>query len=83
MPPPRPEFLRRWLAPAAVLALAPKCLVCGLAYAGLLGLGGAELCGDAPPSWHRVAPVVAGALGVAGFLLHRFARRVTSPVSSR
>ena len=38
----------RWLAPAAALAFAPKCLLCVLAYAGLgavLGLGGRELCG--------------------------------------
>ena len=38
----------RWLLPAALLALAPKCLVCVLAYAGAgaaLGLGGPEWCG--------------------------------------
>lgn len=39
----------RWLWPAAVLAIAPKCLLCVLAYAGLataLGLGGPEICGS-------------------------------------
>jgi hypothetical protein len=80
---PRPEFLRRGLLPAVGLALAPKCLVCGLAYAGLLGLGGAELCGASPAFWPQALPIIAGALGAAGFLLHRFARRLTSPVSSR
>ena len=39
----------RWLWPAALLALTPKCVLCVLAYAGLgsvLGLGGGpELCG--------------------------------------
>jgi hypothetical protein len=41
----------RWrhaVLPGVVFALAPKCVLCGLAYAGLgtvLGLTGAELCG--------------------------------------
>lgn len=38
----------RWLAPAAALAVTPKCLLCVLAYAGLgaaLGLRGPEICG--------------------------------------
>jgi len=36
------------LIPTALLALAPKCFLCVLAYAGLgatLGLGGPEICG--------------------------------------
>jgi hypothetical protein len=36
------------LIPAALLTLAPKCVLCVLAYAGLaaaLGLGGPEICG--------------------------------------
>ena len=39
----------RWLGPATLLALAPKCVVCVLAYAGLgaaLGWSGPELCGE-------------------------------------
>jgi hypothetical protein len=62
----------RWLAPAALLALAPKCLLCVLAYAGLgaaLGLGGPEICGApaaAPAGW--MALPAAGSLGVIGFL---------------
>lgn len=50
---PRFERRRRWLAPAALLVLVPKCGLCVLAYTGLgalLGLGGPELCsagGDA------------------------------------
>ncbi len=48
---PRIEFSRRltrWLAGAALFALAPKCLLCLTGYLGLataLGLGGRELCG--------------------------------------
>ena len=40
----------RWLLPAALLAVTPKCVLCVLAYASLgtaLGLGGGELCGAA------------------------------------
>jgi hypothetical protein len=40
----------RWLWPAALLALTPKCVLCLLAYAGIgtaLGLGGPEICGVA------------------------------------
>jgi hypothetical protein len=40
--------LRGWLVPTALLALAPKCVLCGLAYTGLgaaLGVRGPELCG--------------------------------------
>lgn len=57
---PRAEFSRRavrWLWPAALLALTPKCLLCLLAYAGVgaaLGLSGPELCGTtpgAPSTW--------------------------------
>jgi hypothetical protein len=62
----------RWLLPAVLFALAPKCLVCVLGYAGLataLGLGGRELCG--PPT--HPSPTVALALGalvvaIAGFI---------------
>ena len=39
---------RGWFIPAALLALAPKCVLCVLAYAGIgaaLGLGGPEICG--------------------------------------
>lgn len=58
MSPPRIErSLRavRWLVPAAAIALAPKCLLCIVAYAGLgsaLGLGSAELCGAPAASSH-------------------------------
>jgi hypothetical protein len=57
---PRVELLRRAarvLLPAALLTLAPKCLLCLFAYAGLgaaLGLTGPELCGapaGSPASW--------------------------------
>ena len=49
--PRRIEFFHRaarWLLPAALIALTPKCVLCVLAYAGLgaaFGLGGPEICG--------------------------------------
>ncbi len=45
---PKLERVRRWIGPAALLAVVPKCAFCVLAYSGLataLGLGGPELCG--------------------------------------
>jgi hypothetical protein len=60
----------RWLCPAALLALAPKCLLCVLAYAGLgaaFKLGGREICGapnESPLSW----PAIVTWLGVAVFI---------------
>jgi hypothetical protein len=60
-------------AALACLAFGPKCLVCGLAYAGLFGLGGAELCGGAPSAWPRVLSVAAAATG--GFFLLNPCRR--------
>ena len=78
MPPPsadrpveRPNPARRWLAPALLLTLAPKCILCLLAYAGLsaaLGLGGPEICGapDDPTApwmtWLSALGLVAGAV---------------------
>ena len=48
---PRTELRRRasrWLLPATLFALTPKCFLCLAAYAGIgaaLGLGGPEICG--------------------------------------
>jgi hypothetical protein len=77
---PRPVELfrgaRNWLVPAALLAVAPKCLLCLAAYIGIgtaLGFGGPELCGATEPThW---TPVMLGGLGAAGFLLHRILHR--------
>jgi len=80
----------RWLLPATALALAPKCLLCVLAYAGLgaaLGLGGPELCGapaGSPASW---APSLAwlgvtGGIGAFGFLASRRRARL-APAGNR
>jgi hypothetical protein len=61
----------RWLLPAVLLAVAPKCLLCVLAYAGLgaaLGLGGAEICGGAtgsPDAWASTLAWFGVALGLA------------------
>lgn len=75
---PRLEILRGWLVPAALLAVAPKCILCGLAYAGLgtaLGLGGPEVCGA--PDRISALPPLLGALGAVGFLLHRVINRLS------
>ncbi len=66
---------RGWLVPAALLALAPKCVLCALAYAGagtLLEFGGTEICGADDPgrSWAIALPAL-GATLVAGSLLAR------------
>jgi hypothetical protein len=83
MSPPRLEFSRRaarWLLPAAALALAPKCLACVLAYAGIataLGFGGPEMCGapgGGTGSWPTLLAVfglAVGALGLFVTLRHR------------
>lgn len=73
---PRPvEFIRctrSWLMPAVLLAVMPKCILCLATYAGIgaaLGLGSPELCGATEPThW---TPIMLGALGAAGFILHR------------
>lgn len=70
------RFLRGWLLPAAMLAMAPKCVLCVLAYAGLgiaVDLGGPELCGaTGATDW---LPMLLGTLVASGFLLHRILRR--------
>jgi hypothetical protein len=78
---PRLEILRGWLVPAALFAVAPKCILCVIAYAGLgtaLGLGGPELCGA--PDRVSALPLLLGTVGAAGFLLHRIIHR---PAPSR
>jgi hypothetical protein len=71
--PPLSERLRRrcrWLIPAALLALTPKCILCVLAYAGLgaaLGTGGLEICGapaDPAGNWPWLVPALGMAAGV-------------------
>ncbi|MBC8041561.1 MAG: hypothetical protein H7Y06_13540 [Opitutaceae bacterium] len=83
MPSALPEFSRRsvrWLWPATLLALAPKCVLCVIAYAGLgaaLGIGGPEICGasaDSPTAWSTVLAWVGAAMGISaalGLLAHR------------
>jgi hypothetical protein len=78
MSPRQPPFkrarrLRRWLIPAALFALAPKCVLCLLAYSGLaaaLGVAGPELCGApagvAAESWALSPALTAVAFGVLG-----------------
>ena len=77
-PPPRAKRLVTQLGPAAGLALMPKCAVCAFAYAGVFGLGGAELCGATPPTWTAWLPLVAGILAAGVWLIvNRRARRVS------
>ena len=81
MSPRLPEHRRRWirwLVPGAVIALAPKCVLCVAAWFGLgttLGWTGVELCG-APDNaaTHGIAwLVVAGvALGAGGLAVRRW-----------
>jgi hypothetical protein len=67
----------RSLGPVALLALAPKCAMCVLAYAGLgavLGLRGAEICGaGAGPTggWATALALCGAGLGIAGWLARR------------
>lgn len=56
------------LALAALLAVVPKCLACGLAYAGLLGLGGVELCGESAPAWTDALPLAIGVVSAVLFI---------------
>jgi len=61
----------RWLWPATLLALAPKCALCVLAYVGLgaaFGLGGPEVCGGAADSLAPWTSVLAW-LGAGGGLV--------------
>ena len=71
----------RWLAPAALLALAPKCLLCVAAYAGIgaaLGLGAPELCGapvGTAGTWTPWLLIAGAVLGCSVFALLRWRRR--------
>ncbi len=71
----------RSLVPAALVALAPKCVVCGLAYAGIgaaLGFGAPKICGSTASSWGAwgSSPALFGiALGIAGLLAFVRGRR--------
>jgi len=74
----------RWLWPAALLALTPKCFLCVLGYAGLgaaLGLSGPEICGGSagsPPAWGASTALFGTALGIAGLLMGFRRRRASS-----
>ena len=74
------RFLPR-LGLAAFLVLTPKCVVCGLAYAGLFGLGAAELCGDAPAAWPAWLTIAAGAAALAVLFWPNRGRRAGSMTS--
>jgi hypothetical protein len=64
----------RSLAPVALFALAPKCAVCVLAYAGvgaLLGIRGSQLCGATGgpmDSWAASLALFGVSLGAVGWL---------------
>jgi hypothetical protein len=64
-------FRRPWrgLAALALLAFAPKCIVCLAVYAGLgavLGLGGPELCGSPADPSHAPVLITAALLLTIG-----------------
>jgi hypothetical protein len=67
----------RPLSAFALLALAPKCAVCVLAYAGIgavLGSRGSVICGatTGSPDWWAPALILGGiALGIIGLLTGR------------
>jgi len=75
------RHLLSWPAAATLFALAPKCLLCVAAYAGIgaiLGLGGREICGvptSAPEDWAPGLVVGAASLGFIGLLASRRGRR--------
>jgi len=81
MSPSRTKSFRRsirWLLPAALLALMPKCFLCLAAYAGIgavLGFGGPEICGatSSPMSlWVSAFVLGGGALSAIGlYVRHR------------
>jgi hypothetical protein len=85
-----PRRAARWLLPAALLALTPKCLLCVLAYAGLgaaLGIGGLEICGapgGSPAFWEssQVWLGFAGVLGMFG-ILASYRRARPAPTANR
>lgn len=72
----------RWLLPAALLALTPKCILCLLGYAGLgaaIGLGGPEFCGASPDTtgaWMSSLVLVCVVFGIVG-IVAQFKRRHT------
>ena len=74
----------RSLAPVALLALAPKCMLCVLAYAGIgafFGFQGPEICGaSASPRGLWASPLAqfGFALGIAGLIVRRWWRRSAS-----
>ena len=77
------EILRRWLLPAVLLAAAPKCVLCLLAYAGVgaaLGLGGSEMCGATDSVALPAGLTLTGVLAAAAYIVCRFSRR---PVAIR
>ena len=74
LPPPAKRLLIRFTTLAA-FAFAPKGVLCGLAYAGLFGLGGVELCGESPATWPGALPIAAGVIAAGTFFLLNRRRR--------
>lgn len=74
---PRFERVRRGLLPAACL-VAPKCVLCAFAFAGVgttLGLNGPELCGGTATT--TIEPASLGGAAAATILVYRLIRPAT------
>lgn len=80
-PSPINKFCRsfRWLLPAVLLALTPKCLLCFIGYAGLgtaLGLGGPEICGASSDiTWTLALSLLLSGLSLGLLCLYAHHRR--------
>lgn len=76
----------QWLLAGVTLVLAPKCILCWVAYltaGAALGFGGREVCGATPGSmdhWPLLLTLSIVSLGLIGFTA-RFRRRRT-PVTA-
>jgi len=70
------RYVARWLWPAAILAMTPKCLLCVFAYAGLattIGIGGPEICGESNESVSSFLAIFF--VGISVYSLAVFAHR--------
>lgn len=68
---PNPSYWRRWFLPVVFLTVAPKCILCLAAYAGIGTAVSREICGASAEDgmlWIEIAGATAGILGLAAVL---------------